>query len=275
MKRMKNRLLFMVLSFLIICGTSTVFGGDSVKSEGSSAASVRDFVKADKKIYFGHQSVGLNMLDGLEQVLNGRNNGTMTIEKIDKDSNVSGPALYHSFIGYNEKTDSKLEDFHYYVESVFGGNLDVALMKFCYLDIEAYTDVDSLYDNYKATIDTLESRFPDIRFVHMTVPLRGLQKGPKAWVKRVLGKPVVGYEDNRKRERFNAMVRRDYGENLFDIALLESTRQSGERALVEVGGQQVPYLASEYTDDGGHLNDVSKKLIAEEFLKFLDPYLND
>ncbi len=45
------------------------------------------------------------------------------------------------------------------------------MMKLCYVDIAADTDVDALFAAYRETIATLERDFPKVTFVHVTVPL--------------------------------------------------------------------------------------------------------
>ena len=43
-------------------------------------------------------------------------------------------------------------------------------MKFCSLDITSSTDVDAIFARYRDTMAALERDFPDVTFIHVTVP---------------------------------------------------------------------------------------------------------
>jgi hypothetical protein len=55
----------------------------------------------------------------------------------------------------------------------------------------------------------------------------------------------------------------------FDIAELESTLLDGTNVSFQVNGKNYQALASEYTTDGGHLNNLGQEYIGYQFLKFL------
>jgi len=52
-----------------------------------------------------------------------------------------------------------------------GSHVDIAFMKFCYVDGEAGTDIDSIFSAYRDTLARPEADFPGVIFVHMIVPL--------------------------------------------------------------------------------------------------------
>jgi hypothetical protein len=56
---------------------------------------------------------------------------------------------------------------------------------------------------------------------------------------------------------------------VFDLAVLESTRPDGSRVSYTQGADTVYTLAPEYTNDGGHLNEAAKRMVAEQLLIFL------
>ena len=58
-------------------------------------------------------------------------------------------------------------------------------------------------------------------------------------------------------------------EPLFDIAGIESVGPGGERESFDVKGKSFPALVPAYTDDGGHLNALGRKVVAEKLLVFL------
>jgi lysophospholipase L1-like esterase len=58
-------------------------------------------------------------------------------------------------------------------------------------------------------------------------------------------------------------------EPIFDIAAVESTSPGGTRKSFNQNGKNYYVLADDYSRDGGHLNDLGKKVVAEQFLIFL------
>jgi hypothetical protein len=117
----------------------------------------------------------------------------------------------------------------------------------------------------------LQARHPGTRFVHVTAPLSTVQAGPKAWVKRLLGRSPYGLVENGKREDFTSLLRNAYAgkEPVFDLALVESTLPDGGRSTVTANGRALPVLASLYTDDGGHLNEEGRLRAARELVAVL------
>ena len=55
----------------------------------------------------------------------------------------------------------------------------------------------------------------------------------------------------------------------FDLARIESTFRDGRRASYSRDGRTYDCLVPEYTYDGGHLNDLGRKILAEQLLIFL------
>lgn len=219
---------------------------------------------AGKRIFFAHQSVGANVLDGVAQVAGG------ALRVVEGDaSQLENPALVHALVGQNEAPLSKVEHFEKLLESV-GPKADVALYKLCYVDFDANTDAAALFQQYDATHRRLEAKFPGVTFVHVTAPLTTVQTGFKGWLKNVAGQGARGEKENVKRQQFNELMRAAYAkEPLFDLAKLEATRADGTLHTFERGGTKVPALVPEYTDDGGHLNAAGRKHVAEALLSYL------
>jgi lysophospholipase L1-like esterase len=149
--------------------------------------------------------------------------------------------------------------------------VDIALVKFCYVDVDADTDPRGLFERYRATIAELRAKNPRTTFVHVTLPLTTVQTGPKALAKRVLGRAPYGTIENVKRAEYNSLLRRTYAgrEPIFDLARLESTAPDGTVATVTWNGSTVAAMAPAYTDDGGHLNAAGRVRAAKEFLAVL------
>ena len=217
-----------------------------------------------KRIVFAHQSVGQNILDGLQSEAAAAN-FALPIEELSSQPTASGIA--HFKVGNNGDPTSKIRDFTSVMDSGLGNGADVAIMKFCYLDVQSHTDVRRLANEYIDALQTLQQRYPETTFVAVTVPLTALQAGPKAWLKRAMGRHPSGYEENLQRLQFNSILRSELkGEiALFDLAQVES---SGNQPT-EFGGQLLETLNPGFTDDGGHLNTVGASYVAIHFAKFL------
>ncbi len=226
-------------------------------------------------IYFGHQSVGANIVDGIRDVLKDDPQPAWKIVELDDFGTARTPALVHSWIGRNGLPVSKLDDFSSILRRKTTPRFDVALMKFCFVDFSEETDVQDLFRRYVDTFAGLEESFPGTTFVHVTVPLTGRPGGLK-WmarnaVKRLIGRKVRGPRDNRTINEFNDLLRKKYlgHEPLFDLAALESTHADGSREMIEEGGRTLYSLAPEYTFDGGHLNETGRRIVALELLRYL------
>jgi hypothetical protein len=210
-------------------------------------------VLARQRVYFGHQSVGRNILDGLKE-LSASAGVPVPVAEVPHAADLRSPGVGHTFVAENGDPMRKLQSFAAALGE--GSQADVALLKFCYVDINADTDPRALFDAYRKTIDRLRVKNPKTTFVHVTLPLTTVQTGPKAWAKRLLGRAPYGTIENVKREEYNGLLRRTYAgrEPIFDLARVESIAADGTQATAEWGGATVPAMVSAYTDDGGHLN---------------------
>jgi hypothetical protein len=223
---------------------------------------------AQERVYFGHQSVGNNVLQGLKE-LSAVEGVPVRIAELPRAAGLEGPGIGHLFVPENGDPLLKLANFEQALGE--GSAVDIALVKFCYVDVKADTDMRALFDAYRKTIDELRVKNPRTTFVHVTLPLTTVQHGPKAWVKRLLGRAPYGTVENVKREQYNALLRRTYAgrEPIFDLARVESIGADGTQATVEWDGVVAPAMAPEYTDDGGHLNHAGRLRAAREFVRVL------
>jgi len=220
-----------------------------------------------KQVVFGHQSVGENILSGIER-LAAKDDVKIDIRRQRTASTEKG--ITHFAIGRNGDPISKIHDFADAIEAGAGQGADVALMKLCYADFTADTDAKQVANDYIASLESLAQRHPGISFVAVTVPLAAVETGPKAWAKRLLGKQPNGYVDNLRRAEFNTQLREKYlaAGRLFDLARAE-TEAAGKYCMAQVQGQAVETLCPELTDDGGHLNERGQDLVATDFLSFI------
>ncbi|MFO1431867.1 MAG: hypothetical protein U1F76_17300 [Candidatus Competibacteraceae bacterium] len=217
-----------------------------------------------KRVVFGHQSVGQNILDGL-QSLAAQNHIDLTVKKSREPVNSNG--IFHFFVGDNGNPAAKFKDFTDTLESGMAQQADIALLKLCYIDFTAATDAQQIAGQYISTLDRLSREFPHTTFIAVTTPLTTLQTGPKAWVKRLLGRQPSGYADNARRQEFNELLRLHYGPQgrLFDLARIE-TGSAGEQRYQ---GRPLEVLDPMLAADEGHLNPHGEKVVAERFIKFL------
>ena len=222
---------------------------------------------AQQRILFGHQSVGVNLLEGIKQ-LSTMAGVPVRIVEVKTASEVGPSTIGHTFIAENEKPFLKLKSFKQAMGMPPTG-LDVALTKFCFVDFTAETDAKALFDSYRATIEDLKAKNPGTTFVHITAPLTSEQSGPKEFLKRLLGRG--GSATNVRREEYNSLLRKTYQgrEPIFDLARVESTAPDGKAVTVEWNGIVAPAMDSVYTDDGGHLNTLGKLRAARELISVL------
>lgn len=228
-------------------------------------------VLSKKTLFFGHQSVGYNIIEGVEEVLRDHKEAPWQVAEAAGVADVRRPALVHSAVGKNGEPESKIRDFAARFSSGASSGADIAMFKFCYVDVNRGTDAQRLFALYKSSMDELAKAHPQTRFIHVTVPLKATIKGWKAQVKNLIGRPDGFIPDNVRREEFNQLMRAEYGprNTLFDLAMIEATRPDGAPVYDTVDGRAIPSMAREYTYDSGHLNEQGRRRVAERFLSFL------
>lgn len=228
---------------------------------------------ASRTIFFGHQSVGYNIIHGIQDLMKENDLPEFKILEITKDATLTGPVFAHSPVGENGNPKSKVDEFKAFLQT--GKKIDIAFLKLCFVDISFHSDIDAELKYYLNSLREWEQAFPETRFIYMTVPLtvypRGFINGIKNTIKKISGQPRYGIEDNLKKQEFNRKLIQSLAETapLFDIALFESTYPDGRRPVHKKGSEIFYSLADEYTDDGGHLNELGRKVIAEQLLIFL------
>ena len=103
------------------------------------------------------------------------------------------------------------------------------------------------------------------------MPLRTQAITWKIRLKLLLGQNVWEFEDNVKRNEYNRLLLAEYKgkEPVFDIARLEATAPNERLTRFQYHDDEYLAVNPEYSDDGGHLNKVGRKIIAENLLLFL------
>lgn len=239
----------------------------------SSAVTVSDSALralAEGRVFFAHQSVGGNIVQGLQEWMARDARIRLRIVESDNPQTVQGPAFMHAYVGENGIPASKMAEFAAILSRGMGSSGGVALLKFCYLDFQPQTDADSLFAQYRREVSALQSAYPALRIVHVTVPLTADESRLRLLVKKLLGKSTTR-DLNAARNRYNQLLLREYGPSgaVFDLAAAESTKPDGARQFFRVGTDTIYTLATTLTSDGGHLNDLGRRLVAERLLAFL------
>ncbi len=228
------------------------------------------------RVFFGHKSVGWNILDSLRALGQAEPSLALDIMESKDTADITVPRLIHYSVGANGNPISKIDDFAAALDSGLGEKLDIALFKFCYVDFDSGSDIDAVFKHYQATMDGLKQRYPDIVFIHSTVPLVAkdvsLAQRLKNLLKLILGRKLNDYRDNFTREGLSQRIRKTYGgtDPIFDIALHESIDPEGRRSMAEANGRSFPLLHGAYTSDDGHLNPSGARRLALELIKSLE-----
>ena len=227
----------------------------------------------NRRIYFGHQSVGGNIVDGLRD-LAGLTGARLRLVSFAGAALPAGGVFAESAIGENGRPQTKCDAFSRNVTQLSSASLDVALMKFCYVDFNGDTDVGKLFETYRSTLERLHRAHPNIIFLHATVPLCTRPAAWKAIAKSALGRNGDSDVNNLKRCEFNTLLLRHYaGALIFDLARAESTFPNGQRNSFEYRGAIAYSLVRDYAADTGHLNDLGRRVAARELIRTLSGIL--
>lgn len=235
-----------------------------------------DQVKADlqvvsqARVFFGHHSVGNNILEGLRDLAT-HAGVPLRIEEIPIAGPVpEGPGLFHGKVGENLDPDGKIADFAQVLGAPGETRYDLATFKFCYVDLDEGSkerSPEALFARYASHMSAIEEAHPGVKILHATMPLMAEPPGRKTRLKRLLGMSVVTDAANIDRGEYNQLARDRYGASeLLDVARFEATRPDGSIAGFPSGGHDVEMLALEYTSDGGHLNALGQERVAAAFL---------
>jgi hypothetical protein len=259
------------LSAVLLCAGSLAAACDT----GPSRESLRvdEQLRSDltliggARVYFGHQSVGGNIVTGLQDLTSEVGAGPAIVE-LGRDAAPHGPVFLHSEIGENGRPLTKLASFAETLEQLAPDAVDVAAMKFCYLDFRKTDDPSVLLAEYAARIAELRGRFPKTTFLHITAPLKA-PEGIKGALKSVIGY-AYPVDENIRRNQFNALLRTRFAsEPLFDLASVESTSSDGERSVFRADGAIYEQLVPDYSTDGGHLNAYGRQMAARALITSL------
>jgi hypothetical protein len=204
---------------------------------------------ASRAVYFGHQSVGYNIMSGVEALAAAASTAPRVQETADP-ALIGRGVFAHAGNGSNGDPMGKTAAFRASISGGIGGKADIAFFKYCYVDFDASTNIAVVFADYQSTMAALRSSYPGVRFVHVTVPLMTASNG-----------------GNGPREQFSELLRQAYAgkEPLFDLAEVESTRPDGTSEL----SNGIRALVPSYSSDGGHLNTSGAEVVAKALVVYL------
>lgn len=202
-------------------------------------------------LVFGHQSVGENILEGVQALYRSRRSAPPRIVPWTTQApTVSTGWIAEARVGKNSKPVTKISEFESRLNSM-AVSPEVALLKLCYVDVTSKTDGASLFRIYRRAMARLKAAHPHTVILHATVPLKS---GDKA--------------SNVKRQKYNRLIRGTYPKRrIVDIARVESTSPSGARVRGKLNGKRYYALYRGYTSDGGHLNNEGSQRVAAELIR--------
>ncbi len=258
------------------CGTCTspqTCGGGGVANVCGSSNDLGSALKglAKKRVFFGHHSVGAEILGlwaaftaspdgaewGIEKILaDHAGSGVSVVDDSALNLALSAGQIANASPGDNGDPLSKLQGFDQAIRGGVGSQVDVAFFKFCFVDFPIPSSPTFTLAQYKATLDALQTDYPNVRFIHVTAPLSEAQA---AW-------------HNDDRDAWNQALRAAYpAADIFDLADFESLGPSGAReTAVATDEAQHPCLASAWAaGDGGHLNQAGADMLAQKLVLYL------
>lgn len=228
------------------------------------------------RIFLGHQSVGANILEGLQQLMTEDPRLNLRIVNTNDPSLVPGPALFESSLGENRCPETKDRAFAAMLDRGMGHEGGTVGYKYCYIDVNADTDIQQLFESYLGNIESLRRRYPLIRLMHITMPLTlDYEPSGKVLLKSMLGR-VTARELNHRRNQFNSLLRQKYAgrDPIMDLEELESTNLDGSRCCAWWRGKKVYALSPNLAADSGHLNEPGRALAAKKLLMTLAEFSN-
>jgi hypothetical protein len=223
-------------------------------------------VLANRAIFFDHASVGMNVMNGVEALLNSASGahptrasleqGTVGASAIAQLGN--GVWMDHYYPDSPTGNGYPLNKMDAFQSTDLGGGLGaklnalggIAFMKLCFADFDGGTSqslttnatVDQAFVHFQSTMSALQGAYPNVKFVYLTSALRG--------------------GGNGMRERYNQHVRDTYGGTgrVFDLADAESNGQSDAEGRI---------LSSAFNDGTDHLNSAGQAAVARALVLFL------
>jgi hypothetical protein len=224
------------------------------------------------RILFSHHCVGANIIMGIKRLdADVPGESHIRLSTLDEAATAKGPMFIHFSGGQNGEPKTKIDSFAATIRGETRLKPDLAFMKFCYVDFNPQTDVGELFEYYRNAIEVLKREHPEIRFVHVSVPLTVQPTGLKARIYRMIGREVWEDAANVRRAEFNRLLKENFGADLvFDLARVEALAPDGRLTTFEQGGQIYLSLYPGYAEvDGEHLNTTGQQVAGAAIIRFI------
>ena len=137
------RIILLMVLLVLITSCSDKKNGEVKIMDDSLRKDIKDIENV--KLYFGHQSVGFNIIDGIEDILKKLPYANINIVDIDKDRELSENYIAHSQVGKNTQPNSKCDAFSKKLNEDLLSQTEIALLKFCYVDIRYPSNVEEVF----------------------------------------------------------------------------------------------------------------------------------
>jgi hypothetical protein len=224
-----------------------------------------------RRIFFGHQSVGANILDGIGRLDREHPSAGLRIVESTDPADYTRPVFGHARIGVNRQPLGKIDFFADVLRGGLVGKTEIALMKLCYVDVTRDTDIDSLLAHYRQTMASLRAEFPATVLVHVTVPVTVMPPLHHRLLGTLLRRHNRAADDNLARTEYNRRLIGLYAgrEPVFDLAGAESVFPSGRQNRFTSDGREFRALVRRYSSDGRHLSEQGRRVVAAALLGFL------
>lgn len=223
-----------------LAGKTGVVGLEAMRAYAQLTDADKEALRK-KRVFFGHQSVGKNLIDGARAI-------GFPFTKAEDSAAFAAVTWGDAPVDRNGDPLRKIASFKRYVaDQKIGGAVDVASFKFCWIDFESGTDVPGLLAKYDAEVSALAAANPKLKIVHVTPPLTTNDPGA-----------------NEVRWRFGrALVEKYRGQGIvFDLAEVVATQNDG--TLCDKRG--TPRMCDEWASDEGHLNGPGSERAAKAFV---------
>jgi len=221
-------------------GKTGVVGLEGIRGFASLSSADLDALRS-KKVFFGHQSVGQNLIDGARAI-------GFPFSHVEDGASFATVSWGDAKIDKNGDPLRKFTSFKTLIaDKGIGAKVDVATMKLCWIDFESGTDVGSLLAKYDADVQALRAANPKLQLLHMTPPLTTSDPGLNA-VRWKFGRAMID------KYRTDGLI--------FDLAEVIATGEDG--TLCEKRG--APRLCDGWSSDEGHLNDAGSQRAAKAFV---------
>lgn len=266
----KFSVLFLIITIIFLSACTK--DNDMIELKKIEDISVEKWEQlSHKRIYFGHQSVGFNIIDGIEKVLVLHPTIKLVIVETRQNDLLDKGIFAHFRVGKNTNPFTKIDDFVDVIGNELDKPPDIAFFKFCYVDVPDNVAVNKLFEQYKVKTEALKKEHPNLTIIHFTMPLRTQLFSWKTKLKKFIGKESWELAENIKRNNYNKLLLKEYKgrQPIFDIASYQATLQNGSKAFFKYNGEQILYMQDSYSSDGGHLNSLGSQVIAEQLLIFL------